>query len=500
MLRVLGVTRRRLLAMVLAEGAADRRRRRALRRRGRATHSRGPRCAFAGGDLGAGFFRGVEPRAARRAADATLVFFLIGVGVALLGSLAAGARCADGAPAPALKAGDEESTFAGARARVARPRDRRARRRLLAFALPPVGGLPLFGYVAIACLLIGTLLLMPWLASRCSRGCRCRGARPRGAGAGAAAGAPRDRSTVSLATIVASVSLVVSMAIMVTSFRSSLDAWLGHVLPADLYFRTAGVRRQRGWRRRTRRASPRCPASRGSNSAARSSCCSIRRDRGSCSWRARSPRPTRRRCSHSSTRRRPGRAAAPPPAWVNEAVADLYDFTSGRTIVLPLAGRDVAVLRRRHLARLRSAAGRGADRRATTFIALTGDRAATNAAIRVAPGASAGSSARDDRARAARRRSARDRAAGRDPRAVAERVRPHVRRHLCARDRRRRDRPDGPVVGVRRPGARAAARIRHAAPRRHDAPADRLDARHRGPGDGGRSASASGSCSAPRSA
>ena len=44
---------------------------------------------------------------------------------------------------------------------------------------------------------------------------------------------------MSLAAIVASVSLTVSMVIMVASFRDSLDAWLERILPADLYVRAA---------------------------------------------------------------------------------------------------------------------------------------------------------------------------------------------------------------------------------------------------------------------
>ncbi len=51
-------------------------------------------------------------------------------------------------------------------------------------------------------------------------------------------GAP-GQVTVSLAAIVASVSLTVSMVIMVASFRDSLDAWLERILPADLYVRAA---------------------------------------------------------------------------------------------------------------------------------------------------------------------------------------------------------------------------------------------------------------------
>ena len=45
------------------------------------------------------------------------------------------------------------------------------------------------------------------------------------------------QATVSLAAIVASVALMVSMAIMVASFRHSLDEWLQRVLPADAYVR-----------------------------------------------------------------------------------------------------------------------------------------------------------------------------------------------------------------------------------------------------------------------
>ena len=53
-------------------------------------------------------------------------------------------------------------------------------------------------------------------------------------------GAP-GQVAVSLAAIVAAVSLMVSMAIMVASFRTSLDAWLERVLPADLYVRAGAA-------------------------------------------------------------------------------------------------------------------------------------------------------------------------------------------------------------------------------------------------------------------
>ena len=65
--------------------------------------------------------------------------------------------------------------------------------------LGPVGGLPLFGYAAIACLLVGAILLVPWLAAmRCFGICRClahpplrAGARPAARRARAGGGEPR---------------------------------------------------------------------------------------------------------------------------------------------------------------------------------------------------------------------------------------------------------------------------------------------------------------------
>src|SRR5947209_13613831 len=46
------------------------------------------------------------------------------------------------------------------------------------------------------------------------------------------------QAAVSLAAIVASFSLMAAMAVMVASFRESVDRWLDTVLPAELYFRT----------------------------------------------------------------------------------------------------------------------------------------------------------------------------------------------------------------------------------------------------------------------
>jgi putative ABC transport system permease protein len=234
LLRVLGVSRARLTALIVAEGALV----------GVAGSLVGLALGFAlaqfavrwvGADLGSGYFRGVAPAIALEPV-ALGVFFALGIAAAVLGSLAPALENARTLPALALKAGDAERAFA--RLQPVSPGLALVAVGAAATALPPVAGLPLFGYTAIALLLLGTLMLMPRVAVLAL----ALLPRPRGPAAQLAIaqlrGAPGQVS-VSLAAIVASVSLTVSMVIMVASFRDSLDNWLERILPADMYFRAA---------------------------------------------------------------------------------------------------------------------------------------------------------------------------------------------------------------------------------------------------------------------
>ena len=107
--------------------------------------------------------------------------------------------------------------------------------------LPPVAGLPLAAYAAVATLLAGGVVLvpgvvqavvgallrrpgwaaLPWLALR-----RARFA--------------RQAASATVAGVVASLALSVAITVMVASFRGAVIAWLDTALPADLYVRTAG--------------------------------------------------------------------------------------------------------------------------------------------------------------------------------------------------------------------------------------------------------------------
>ena len=383
LLRVLGVTRRRLSALIVAEGALF----------GVAGSALGLLAGYGlaqlavrvvGADLGSGYFRGLAPTLALDPL-ALGIFFALGVAAAAFGSLVPAIETARAAPAQALKPGDEGRAFA--RLRAVWPGLATLGLGVLATRLPPLAGLPIFGYVAIGLLLVGTLMLLPRLAGWLLRLLPTpRRTAPQLALA-QLRGAPAQ-ATVSLAAIVASVSLTVSMAIMVASFRHSLDAWLAHILPADVYLRASaagdtayltpenqariaalpGVRRAEFLREEQLLLDP--------------------------------ARPRVVLLARSIDAADPARAlllvsapvavaaGAPPPVWVNEAMIDLYGFGQGAIIGLPLSGKTARFTVAgvwRDYARQQGAIAIERER----YIALTGDATATNGAIWLAPGGSA---------------------------------------------------------------------------------------------------------------
>ena len=382
LLRVLGVTRRRLTLMIVAEGALV----------GVAGSVLGLGVGFAlaqlavhsfGADLGSGFFRGVVPTLALEPV-ALGVFAALGVLAAVAGSFVPAVEAARALPAQALKSGDEERAYA--KLRPVLPGLVVMALGAAATVLPPVSGLPLFGYAAIALLLVGTLMLMPRVSvAALSLLPRPRAPAPRLAIA-QLSGAPGQVS-ISLAAIVASVSLTVSMAIMVASFRDSLDAWLERILPADLYFRAAssgdtayltpdvqamiaalpGVRRAEFLREQQLMLDPARP-------------------RIVLQARTVDPSAPARSLPIVGTPIAVS-AEAPPPVWVSEVAADIYGFSPGRVIELPLAGK----MQRFTVAGIYRDYGRQQGAIAmewSRYVALTGDRSVTNGALWLADGVS----------------------------------------------------------------------------------------------------------------
>jgi putative ABC transport system permease protein len=106
----------------------------------------------------------------------------------------------------------------------------------VALLLPPLEGIALPGYTAIACLLLAAVFLAPTLSHLAFDRLPATGPAWLQIATAQLRGTAR-RSTVSIAAVLVSFSLMVAMAIMVYSFRNSLDDWMQRILPADLYVR-----------------------------------------------------------------------------------------------------------------------------------------------------------------------------------------------------------------------------------------------------------------------
>ncbi len=188
-----------------------------------------------GGDLGGGYFTGGTPALQWDAASATL-YGLLGLAAALLGGWIPARAAQQLPPAQTLK-GLGLQAGAGSSLRLALAL--LAAAVVLAF-VPPVAGIPLPAYAAIALLLVGgitalpalTALLYDRLAPRLARWLLPLLAVER---------ARRHRATAAVAVsgVVAALALAVALTVMVASFRASVSHWLDIVLPADLYVRPA---------------------------------------------------------------------------------------------------------------------------------------------------------------------------------------------------------------------------------------------------------------------
>ncbi|PHV04583.1 multidrug ABC transporter substrate-binding protein [Janthinobacterium sp. BJB412] len=395
LLRVLGMERGRLLRQILLEGLS-------LGVAGSligVAAGYGMAAAalrFFGGDLGAGFFSGVRPEV-QFTPVAAAVYFALGVGVALLGCAAPAFEAARAKPAVALKSGTEEAAMAGL-AKVWPA--------LLCIALaaaltqaPPIFELPLFGYLSIALLLVGTIALMPRLAAIVFRYAHRRWSaatanRPnapavlsltlaRLANASSQAG-------IALGGVLSSFSLMVAMAIMVASFRVSLDDWLQQILPADLYARTASAGSTAGLRPPEQALIAALPGV-ATASFLRAKGVSLAPNRPNVALIARGgidPADPGKSLAMVGATLAPAAFQGLKPVWISEAMVDLYGMQPGQRIELPLAGKlhpfIVAGVWRDYTRPTGSVQMQLADYRA-----LTGDLDASDSAIWLKPGTEA---------------------------------------------------------------------------------------------------------------
>ena len=381
LLRVLGLTRRALLIQLFVEGA--------LVGLIGATAGIGLGLGLAelalrlfGGDLGGGYFAGSRPRLVFDPAAAG-VFLGLGLLVALAGSVLPALQAGRAQPAVALKAAGD----------VVDPRHRLSPLPALvllatgglAALAPPLWELPLFGYAAIALMLAGGVAAMPWLARV------LLGPLRRIAGRSPAATLALDRiwgasgqASIALCGMLASVSLMVAMAVMVASFRGSVVDWLTQVLPSDVYLRldSAGGGGLDPDQQRRLAAVP------GVARIAFRKTVLLRLDPDrppvALTVSHIDPAHPERTLPIMAQTHRPTEGAA--PVWISEPMARLYGRHIGDRLLLPLAGRPSAVvvqgIWRDYARQFGAIAIAGAD-----YTRLTGDANRTDAAVDITLGA-----------------------------------------------------------------------------------------------------------------
>lgn len=204
---------------------------------------------------------------------------------------------------------------------------------------PPAGGLPIGGYAAIALWLAASVVAVSpvcrWVLARFTPG------NPVSALALAQVRHLPGHLAASVAGIVVSASLCVAMAIMVFSFRVSLEDWLHGVVSADLYVRAAAGGDSGFFTVEEQMRVAALPEI--------ASVEPLRYDRlvlgAQDAPLTLIARPIHLRILEGFQVEPPGLAprGAEIPVWISEASRDLQGWKAGDRIELPVAGRSVAV-------------------------------------------------------------------------------------------------------------------------------------------------------------
>jgi len=265
---------------------------------------------------------------------AALIFFSAGAGVALLGSWSPAMEAARAKPAAAMKAGSEDLALAP----LALPWPALAAIALGALftVLPPVSGLPVFGYVSIALLLVGSIALMPRAASLIFSALAPRWKGMMGSLALARLANAPNQAAIALGGVLASFSLMVAMAIMVSSFRISVDDWLQHLLSADMYVRVQNGGEAGRMSAEEQQQIARLPAV-ARMETTRHQPITLDPARPAVALIARTldaDAPDRSIPIIGESLKGVAR-----PVWISEAMVDLYDWQVGQTVTLPMQGK-----------------------------------------------------------------------------------------------------------------------------------------------------------------
>jgi len=330
--------------------------------------------SWLGADLGSGQLATVGASFALHPL-AMLAFALLGTLAAGLGGWVPAREAAQRAPAAALKPADVEPVLARL-PRLAPGLSLLLLGGALAW-LPPLASVPVGGYAAVGCLLLGAVLLVPLLVRVAFAHLPARGGVVLDASVAHLRGSA-GAATISLAGVIVSFSLMVAMSIMVHSFRGSFERWLITLLPADLTLRadpladTAALSPTDQARLATLQGIERVQFM-------RLTPLYLRAGRAPVTLIAR-PVSLANVNEALPLLRTASPPAAARPAWISEPLQDLYGIHPGQWLELPLGGRNqrffVAGVWRDYVRPAGAVVIRRAD-----YVALTGDGSANEAAL-----------------------------------------------------------------------------------------------------------------------
>jgi putative ABC transport system permease protein len=385
LLRVVGMTRGQVLAQIMIEGITL----------GAIGSLLGLAAGYAlaaavlrffGADLGGGYFPGVAP-SVHFSPAAAAVFFLLGTGIALLGCASPAWEAANAKPAQSLKSGSEDIALS----KLASPWPPAACLLIGAALtrLPAADGLPVFGYLSIALFLVGGIGLMPRIASlvfsALSR--RMTGSAPVATLALARLANAPNQASIALGGVLTSFSLMVAMAIMVSSFRVSVDDWLLRLLAADLYVRPAASGSTAALKEREQQAIAAAPGIARAEFS-RFGRLTLDPTRPAVALIARpidADDPGKRLALTGDPIRPAQLPRGALPIWVSEAMVDLYRHRPGERVTLPIGAQAqefVVAGIWRDYARQSGAV----QMRLSDYRMLTGDRDVDDIALWLRPG------------------------------------------------------------------------------------------------------------------
>lgn len=341
--------------------------------------------AVLGGDLGAGYFSGLKPSLQFQPAVAGL-YVALGMLAGVAGAWLPAQEAATVSPAQALKAGDEAALPGG----YGHPWMGLAvlALSLAACTIPPLNGLPVGGYLAAACLLAGSVMLLPVVAAGLALLLsRWRSAPAPARLATARLSAAPGHAVVAAAGVLTSVALAVAMAIMVASFRDSVDQWLHQILPADLYLR-AGRAQSSAYLDEALQTRIAAVPGVGRVNFNRRDTLRLAAGQAPVAVIARPLSADGHELPLVGMNSLTSAIGSEPAIWISEAMQDIYGWQTGQRVILPLAGQPVS-LRVAGIWRDYSRQTGAVMIDLSVYRRLTGDGLADDAAIFLEPGASA---------------------------------------------------------------------------------------------------------------